>query len=649
MTDPRKSLPLKVGAFLLLCITLFVSVCSIGLTALLAVNNFFTSSEKNVTNEILSSELSRIGHIIAETYESSRSEKETLAVYDKILSNFYFSLKNAEGDVLVSNYNGENYRVHDTVTVWTEDLVAKTNEGSEKTTYFEYEDGILKKYEITEEGSTSEPTLTEYSVTIYIKEEFVTSDRISNVVGAISIAYRWRFTVLAIGAVALLLSIVLFVFLIFAAGHRKGTDEVRLNSFDKMPFDVLFSVYTFIAWIELTFLSGKFGIGETVVMLCLFAAVDVPLGMLFVMSFAARIKTGTLFRNTVIFKILRLIWKLFKAVWTLFRNIPLVPKTAIALAALSIIEFLALAIFRDNIGNILTLWLILKFVEIPCFLYAAICAKKLISGTKEISGGNLGYKIDTSKMLLEMKEHGEDLNNIGNGISAAVEEKLKSERMKTELITNVSHDIKTPLTSIINYVDLLKKEQMENETAIKYLEVLDRQSARLKKLVEDLVEASKASTGNIEVRLEKCELSVMLEQTTGEYKERVEKAGADIVLTIPSESVIIQADGRLLWRVFDNLMNNICKYTQENTRVYLSLKKTGSKAVITFKNISKYPLSISPEELTERFVRGDGSRNTEGSGLGLSIAKSLVALQNGEMTVSTDADLFKVTLVFDMI
>lgn len=649
MTDPRKSLPLKVGAFLLLCITLFVSVCSIGLTALLAVNNFFTSSEKNVTNEILSSELSRIGHIIAETYESSRSEKETLAVYDKVLSNFYFSLKNAEGDVLVSNYNGENYRVHDTVTVWTEDLVAKTNEGSEKTTYFEYEDGILKKYEITEEGSTSEPTLTEYSVTIYIKEEFVTSDRISNVVGAISIAYRWRFTVLAIGAVALLLSIVLFVFLIFAAGHRKGTDEVRLNSFDKMPFDVLFSVYTFIAWIELTFLSGKFGIGETVVMLCLFAAVDVPLGMLFVMSFAARIKTGTLFRNTVIFKILRLIWKLFKAVWTLFRNIPLVPKTAIALAALSIIEFLALAIFRDNIGNILTLWLILKFVEIPCFLYAAICAKKLISGTKEISGGNLGYKIDTSKMLLEMKEHGEDLNNIGNGISAAVEEKLKSERMKTELITNVSHDIKTPLTSIINYVDLLKKEQMENETAIKYLEVLDRQSARLKKLVEDLVEASKASTGNIEVRLEKCELSVMLEQTTGEYKERVEKAGADIVLTIPSESVIIQADGRLLWRVFDNLMNNICKYTQENTRVYLSLKKTGSKAVITFKNISKYPLSISPEELTERFVRGDGSRNTEGSGLGLSIAKSLVALQNGEMTVSTDADLFKVTLVFDMI
>lgn len=649
MTDPRKSLPLKVGAFLLLCVTLFVSVCSVGMTAILAVSNFFTSSEENVTSEILAAELSRIGHIIAETYENSRSEKETLAVYDKVLSNFYFVLKNAEGDVLVSNYNGENYRIHDTVTVWTEDLAAKTEQDSDETTYFEYGDGILKKYEITENGSAPEPTLTEYSVTIYVKEEFVTSDRISNVVGAVSIAYRWRFTVLAVGAVNLLLSVVLFVFLIFAAGHRKGTDEVRLNSFDKAPFDVLFAAYAFLAWIELTFLSGKFGIGETVVILCLFAAVDVPLGMLFIMSFATRIKTGTLFRNTVVFRIFRLIWKLLKAAWALLKNVQLVPKTVIALATLVIFEFLALAIFGDNIGNILTLWLILKFAEVPCVLYIAICTKKIISGTKEIAGGNLSYKIDTSKMLLEMKEHGEDLNNIGNGISAAVEEKLKSERLKTELITNVSHDIKTPLTSIINYVDLLKKEKIQNETATKYLEVLDRQSARLKKLVEDLVEASKASTGNIEVRLEKCELSVMLEQTAGEYKERVEKAGADMVLTIPSESVIIQADGRLLWRVFDNLMNNICKYTQENTRVYLSLEKTGSKAVITFKNISKYPLSISPEELTERFVRGDGSRNTEGSGLGLSIAKSLVTLQNGEMTVSTDADLFKVTLIFDMI
>lgn len=648
MTDPRKSLPLKVGAFLLLCVTLFVSVCSIGMTALLAVSNFFTSSEENVTNEILAAELSRIGHIIAETYENSRSEKETLAVYDKVLSNFYFVLKNAEGDVLVSNFNGENYRIHDTVTVWAEDLAAKTEQDSKKTTYYGLEDGIPtedEEYEITDR----EPTLTEYSVTIYVKEEFVTSDRISNVVGAVSIAYRWRFTVLAVGAVTLLFSIVLFVFLIFAAGHRKETDEVRLNSFDKVPFDVLFAAYAFLAWVELSFLSGKFGIGETIVILCLFGAVDVPLGLLFVMSFAARIKSGTLFRNTVIFRIFRLIWKFLKAAWALLKNIPLVPKTAIALAALVILEFLVLAIFGDNIGNILTLWLILKFAEVPFVLYVAICAKKLISGTKEIAGGNLSYKIDTSKMLLEMKEHGEDLNNIGNGISAAVEEKLKSERMKTELITNVSHDIKTPLTSIINYVDLLKKEKIENETAIKYLEVLDRQSARLKKLMEDLVEASKASTGNIDVKFEKCELSVMLEQTAGEYEERVEKAGANIVLTIPSESVIIHADGRLLWRVFDNLMNNICKYTQENTRVYLSLEKTGSKAVITFKNISKYPLNISPEELTERFVRGDGSRNTEGSGLGLSIAKSLVTLQNGEMTVSTDADLFKVTLVFDMV
>ena len=231
----------------------------------------------------------------------------------------------------------------------------------------------------------------------------------------------------------------------------------------------------------------------------------------------------------------------------------------------------------------------------------------------------------------------------------AVNEKMKSERMRTELITNVSHDIKTPLTSIINYVDLIKKEKPENEKIKEYIGVLDRQSVRLKKLIEDLVEASKASTGNLTVNLAECEAGVLLSQTVGEFDERLKNAGLTPVLNIPEEPVKIMADGRHLWRVFENLTGNVCKYSMPGTRVYMELVKRDGKAVITFKNISKYELNISGEELMERFVRGDKSRNTEGSGLGLSIARSLTELQKGEMRIEVDGDLFKVTLTFDAV
>ena len=234
-------------------------------------------------------------------------------------------------------------------------------------------------------------------------------------------------------------------------------------------------------------------------------------------------------------------------------------------------------------------------------------------------------------------------------MQSAVNEKLKSERMRTELITNVSHDIKTPLTSIINYVDLIKKEKPENEKIKEYIGVLDRQSVRLKKLIEDLVEASKASTGNLTVNLAECEAGVLLSQTVGEFDERLRDAGLTPVLNMPEEPIKIMADGRRLWRVFENLMSNICKYSLSGTRAYMELYQSDGKAYIVFKNISKCELNISSDELTERFVRGDTSRNTEGSGLGLSIAKSLTELQKGEMRIETDGDLFKATLIFDAI
>jgi signal transduction histidine kinase len=232
---------------------------------------------------------------------------------------------------------------------------------------------------------------------------------------------------------------------------------------------------------------------------------------------------------------------------------------------------------------------------------------------------------------------------------------MKSERFKTELITNVSHDIKTPLTSIINYVDLLKKEPIENKNAEEYITILDRQSSRLKKLIEDLIEASKASTGNLPVHLELCDATVMLTQVVGEFEERAQANNLELVVNSPEPPVNIMADGRHLWRIIDNLMSNICKYALPGTRVYIDLARTAmpenGKNVIsmTFRNISKDKLNITSEELMARFVRGDESRNTEGNGLGLSIAKSLSELMDADLKVEIDGDLYKAILSFEEI
>lgn len=286
--------------------------------------------------------------------------------------------------------------------------------------------------------------------------------------------------------------------------------------------------------------------------------------------------------------------------------------------------------------------------------------KELQEGSEALAEGNLNYKLDTSHMGLSFKEHGENLNRIGEGISAAVEQRMKSEHLKTELITNVSHDIKTPLTSIINYADLIGKEVEENaatengltaetdsekeQRLSEYAEVLLRQSKKLKKLLDDLLEASKATTGNLEVHPEVCDVSVLLSQAAGEYEQRFSDKKLETIVKQPEETVKVMADGRHLWRVFDNLLNNIYKYAQAGSRVYLNVEHDGQDVRIIFRNMSAFPLEMSPEELEERFTRGDKSRHMEGNGLGLSIAKSLTELQNGDMQIVTDGDLFKVVI-----
>ena len=280
--------------------------------------------------------------------------------------------------------------------------------------------------------------------------------------------------------------------------------------------------------------------------------------------------------------------------------------------------------------------------------YGSHCFGILLESARKMGRGDLDTKVEDKLMLGSFRDFAGDLNDLADVAMVAAQKQLKSERMKTELITNVSHDIKTPLTSIINYVDLLQKPHSEEEGQ-QYLEVLDRQSQRLKKLVDDLMDMSKASSGNMAVELGQVDAAEAINQALGEFADKLEKVNLTPVFRHPEAPVIMQADGRLLWRVLSNLLSNAVKYALPDTRLYVDLMVLQGSALLAIKNISREQLNINAEELMERFVRGDASRNTEGSGLGLNIAKSLVELQKGQMHLMVDGDLFKVTLIFPLV
>ena len=280
--------------------------------------------------------------------------------------------------------------------------------------------------------------------------------------------------------------------------------------------------------------------------------------------------------------------------------------------------------------------------------YGAHCFGMLLESTKRMSEGNLDIQVDDQLLIGCFEEYATHLNSLAGVADQAARDKMKSERMKAELVTNVSHDIKTPLTSIINYVDLLQKTDSP-EDAAQYLEVLDRQSQRLKKLIDDLMEMSKASTGNMHVDVQTVNAVEAINQALGEFSEKLEQAELVPIFQPPEDPLYIQADGRLTWRVLSNLLSNTVKYALPGTRVYLDLVKLDDHVLISIKNISREQLNVNSEELMERFVRGDTSRNTEGSGLGLNIAKSLMELQNGQLQLLVDGDLFKATIIFPAI
>ena len=627
----------KVLAFLMTIVSTAVVIASFFGIVLAFDFEFYTRTQESIREEIF--------HNIAESVGMHSAEMVLNEREDELED--YYAMQNVSGvTVEVSGDPGYTWR-------WGEQSADATRHAYTSTVYWNSRSGSIWLYD-----NEYEESMTPVKVTVYVPDELVLEDNFYMTDLLVEMAYSAKYLVYGIGAVALLVSIACFVFLMCSAGHRGRYVEVQPGWGNWVPVDVLVICYISctsvdIAAVEHGYYSNPFlQIFALVIAGSLCAAMT--LGLL--MSIAVRFKLGKWWQNSLVYyawswvkRLLGWAWRMVKGAVALICKIPMVSKTMMAYGVITLVEFLMILIFTWERGAYLLVWILYRIALLPAVVYVALVLRKLQNGAKAIAEGDMNYQINTERMLPEFKKHAQNLNKIREGMTVAVEQKLKSERMKTELITNVSHDIKTPLTSIINYSDLIGKEPCDNPQILEYAQVLHRQSDRLKRLIEDLVEASKASTGNLEVHLAPCEVGVMISQTIGEYEQRLQASQLTLVVNEPDKPIQIMADGRRLWRVFDNLMNNICKYSQPGTRVYLTLEEGQEDAVIIFRNTSRDPLNLSPDELMERFVRGDSARNSEGNGLGLSIARSLTELQKGTMSISIDADLFKVILRFPKI
>ena len=446
--------------------------------------------------------------------------------------------------------------------------------------------------------------------------------------------YRhYKYLIPEITLALIIAGILVAVFLFSSAGHDYGQDGITLNLLDRMPFD-LFTAFMVMIDIGLGMIlqdisPSIYDMAEISVFVVVIALMCMVV-LFWLLSAVKRIKAATLIRNNVTYHVLHFIYYLFV-------NLRMVWKIVLIMAIYGLFIIICINDSSDASTAIAVVGsLLLAMPILLWFIHADIVREK----TEAVAGGDMTQKIDISHMHGALKKHADNINSIQDGIQLAVAREMKSEHLKTELITNVSHDIKTPLTSIINYVDLLQQEHTEEEEK-QYLEVLQRQSSRLKKLIEDLIEASKASTGNINADITTINVSEIISQSISEYREKFDENNLEVIITQDRENLQVKADGNLLWRVLNNLYNNICKYAQPNTRVYVNVREEDRNVIIEIKNISREMLNISADELMERFVRGDSSRHTEGSGLGLNIARSLMDVMKGSLDLSIDGDLFK--------
>lgn len=449
------------------------------------------------------------------------------------------------------------------------------------------------------------------------------------------------------------------VWLTVTAGRKPKDEEIHLNGFDRWYTEIAAGAVIGI-WLAGTIISGtliansSLGYSHavvTVIVTCLICGTYTMAWFLIgYLSLVRRIKAGTLWKNSLIRTVLKWIGKcsgkLVDFARAFSRNTAEKIKVLLVGGAFLFLQFLIIGCGFTGAGVFLMILLIVDAAAVIFIIRKADGLDLIMDGLKKISDGELQYKIKTDTLTGKQKVMAEYINNIGSGLDAAVENSLKKERMQTELITNVSHDLKTPLTSIINYVDLMKRENPTDPKIQEYLRILDEKSQRLKVLTEDVVEASKASTGNIKLEMNDIDFVEMVQQVIGEFEEKFQEKNLTMMVHFTDEPSIIYADGQRMWRVLENVFGNVVKYAMEGTRVYAEISNRNKKVTFSLKNISAQPLNISADELTERFIRGDVARNTEGSGLGLSIAKSLTELQGGEFKLYLDGDLFKVMITF---
>ena len=533
--------------------------------------------------------------------------------YDPLTSNIYFKLTDkATGEILFSTgaLNKDDYSGKASA-YYQQDMTFTLNDGSDVTAVYQ----------------------------AYLKSPLAPRDSALYVMTWVERLINARYLLIVLAVLLLAVCLFLFIFLLCAMGHKEGVDGIYQCWLNKIPLDLFLAllVLLFFAWA--TFLSDIWYIDFWYYILLAFGAAALALTL--VLSVAGRAKAPGFFRNTVIYKLFLLIFR------TLGR-IPMVWRTMLIWVCWCFVDqyfTFSNSYYYDSL--LPAFWVISRAVLTIVILYLASSLRLLQKEGQAIADGQTDYKgKPIPRWLPALKKHEENLQSIQSGIQKAVDEQTRAERMKTELITNVSHDIKTPLTSIVNYVDLLEKEDIQPEKAKEYVDVLNRQSARLKKLTEDLVEASKASSGSLPVHLAPTDVNVLLSQLAGDYMEKLEGAQLEPIFRPAPSQPVIQADGQLLSRVLGNLFSNICKYAMPGTRVYFESAADENTVSLTFKNISKYELNIPAEELMARFVRGDRSRHTEGSGLGLSIAQSLTELQGGTFRLEIDGDLFKAVVTF---
>lgn len=626
-------------------------------------HNVYITCVRNVENKLMF-------EYIIPSVEGMASADEKNYFDDKYSSgscNFAIEVTDSNGNVLFANDVAPgkkfNYSNSHTISLPSSIAVEETPSDDEvllevyasseyRTESYIDSDGKKRFYIVSAKADDEEEKLT-LTFTASVGSTLTAHDRLYYLMTAVRLLIACKYALIAVCIVSFLLAVFLFVFLLFSAGHSKGHNGIYLEPQDRVPLDIFAAAYLILTYILFWITASAVMYGSTHIIPRIVAGIvaliaEMLLTLALVLTFATRAKYGKWWENTVIFKLLRLCVRAFRfagrKLGKLFGSISLFWKSALLFFTLSLFEFVVIVAMER--GTLLVWWMVEKVVLGFAAFFSVIDMKQIKKGAEEIASGNTEFKIETKGMYGDFKSHAESLNQVNDGIKKAVNDRMKSERFKTELITNVSHDLKTPLTSIVNYVDLMKKEDIQPEKAREYLEVLDRQSKRLQKLTIDLLEASKASTGNVQVNAEPTDVNVLLSQLEGEYAEKLEQSELALIVSHTDEGTLITVDGRLMWRVFDNLMNNVCKYAQHGTRVYVSAKCCDNTVVIEFKNISKYQLGISGDELIERFVRGDSSRNTEGSGLGLSIAQSLTELQGGKLKIFVDGDLFKAVVTF---